>query len=301
MFAKFVCNQRARRAFTLVELLVVIAIIGILIALLLPAIQAAREAARRSQCKNNAKQIGLAMHNYIDAFKKFPYSDRNEKKFSWQVRSLPFVEETNAQKQLDLKAAASAVTNLQFLKSTPALFLCPSDPLRDELGLEEQMAGTPISQTNYATCQGDYKNDTGTGLLPTYGNVYGNSVNLKPVRGIIGRFNWSAKPREVLDGLSKTFCFGECIGIVCITQSYGSQSFATTAHPINHENDSLLANLATPSNPRWDESIAFRSMHSGGAVFGMGDGSVHFIEELIDGVIYRGLASRAGSENVMLP
>jgi prepilin-type processing-associated H-X9-DG protein len=62
-----------------------------------------------------------------------------------------------------------------------------------------------------------------------------------------------------------------------------------------------LANLATPSNPRWDESIAFRSMHSGGAVFGMGDGSVHFIEELIDGVIYRGLASRAGSENVKLP
>src|SRR5450755_1750874 len=109
-------KERAmRRGFTLVELLVVIAIIGILVALLLPAIQAAREAARRTQCKNNEKNIGLAILNHVDTFKVFPTGGArylqtgfgieqnieggkplgpDRQGLGWAFQILPFMEET---------------------------------------------------------------------------------------------------------------------------------------------------------------------------------------------------------------
>src|SRR5262245_64832193 len=85
-----------KKAFTLVELLVVIAIIGVLVALLLPAVQAAREAARRSQCTNNLKQLGLAVHNYADANKgAFPVGEYSWGWGTWLVGLLPYIEQQN--------------------------------------------------------------------------------------------------------------------------------------------------------------------------------------------------------------
>ena len=85
---------KRNRGFTLIELLVVIAIIAVLIALLLPAVQQAREAARRSQCKNNMKQLGLALHNYHDAANKFPIGTRFSMSApNWRVGLLPYLDQ----------------------------------------------------------------------------------------------------------------------------------------------------------------------------------------------------------------
>lgn len=128
-------QDSTKRGFTLIELLVVIAIIAILIALLLPAVQQAREAARRSQCKNNLKQFGVAMHNYHDAYKAFQranYSSVTTSTTGWQgfaghVMLLPFLDRTPLYKQIDFKQAFWGGANATLKATKLPQFLCPSD------------------------------------------------------------------------------------------------------------------------------------------------------------------------------
>jgi prepilin-type N-terminal cleavage/methylation domain-containing protein len=229
-------KSRLRTGFTLVELLVVIAIIGILIALLLPAVQAAREAARRTQCTNNMKQIGLALHNYHDTNKRLPMGSFHSTicgRWSWQPRILPFVEGGAEYDQLDFHLHGWQGNNYQYIKAIHQNFLCPSDTLFDEMREEEGFAAPTwvLSQSDYAACIGDYMNSTGIGDPHMYGNV-GVSPYTTPVkvRGMMGRWWWGARFADVTDGLSNTICVGECIGAMCITQNFGAECFATTAH-----------------------------------------------------------------------
>ncbi len=129
-------DSGVRRGFTLVELLVVIAIIGILIALLLPAVQAAREAARRSQCTNNLKQVGLAMHNYHDSFKSLPSGNviPSHGTTAWTL-ILPFMEQENVHDKLVFRTTGfwfghvNSDSNMALHGFYLDTLFCPSCPL----------------------------------------------------------------------------------------------------------------------------------------------------------------------------
>ena len=129
---------RRRAAFTLIELLVVIAIIAILVAILLPAVQRAREAARRSQCSNNMKQVGLALHNYHDALKRFPpgyvtSGAQADVGWGWLAKLLPYVEYESLYDQVALNFAntaladAASAVRTDLVRTDVSAFRCPSD------------------------------------------------------------------------------------------------------------------------------------------------------------------------------
>jgi prepilin-type N-terminal cleavage/methylation domain-containing protein len=320
--------SKRRPGFTLIELLVVIAIIAILIALLLPAVQQAREAARRTACKNNLKQIGLAMHNYEGTYRILPNAhygnpacggsgNFEDDGFGWGVMILPFIEQTALYQQINPQGAhgvlGDATVFSRYYGSATivpggdtllSVYRCPSSALPDKMPAVWTIPGAPVSTAalypraiGYATC--DYKvcggsNDGDFGLIH------------KSCEGGGRRF------RDVTDGLSNTVMAAESSYVT------SNVSAANRANPaawsassrfldwplwmgsfgggqdetvrINGRYGSII-NARAGINKMYlaiNDDNAF-SYHIGGAQFVLADGSVRFITENISIEMYDNL------------
>ena len=311
------------RAFTLVELLVVIAIIGMLVALLLPAVQSAREAARRMECSNHLKQIGLALHNYAQAFRAFPpgciamettrydpWTNANATSGTglhgtgWMVQVLPFLEQTQVYGNWDF--ATNVLGNAALAQTDIAAFYCPTR--RGGLRAED-MARMPNKAwtgggADYGGCAGGgnlFYNTTPHEWIAT--DSARDEYWWQSLRRGIFRPNRSTHFRDIADGTSSTMLVGE-LQRLSEPAAYrrgqdgwavgGSATLFTT-------NDNEVGGIYQTGgmNNLFFESPG--SDHPGGASFGMADGSVHFISENINAMLFRHLGSMADGQVAQVP
>lgn len=310
-------KRSEKKGFTLIELLVVIAIIAILIALLLPAVQQAREAARRSSCKNNLKQLGLALHNYHETHGVFPSGMMNtianwaedgalgaSARGGWFAMILPFVDQAPLYDTWASEQAAGTGNLFFTLRKTPvSSFMCPSDP---EAG--------KVTTDGFA---GNY-------LLSGGGYIWGDQGTITDINGNqpTGLFftRSSIRMRDVVDGTTNTVMGSE---INLVNDTDGSTpsgcggrdmrglywnlvhmgSLIVTARPPNSPagdvmswggRDTRDAPLTSCSN---DNTVVVpRSRHTGGVHVVLADGSVRFISNNIDTSLFQKLGTRAGGE-----
>lgn len=301
----------------------VIAIIAILIALLLPAVQQAREAARRTQCKNNLKQIGLALHNYHDVHNTLPpqaiYGYWNgtsnlPRHHTWISMVLPYVEQANLYSQINFSAPAWGQAHVTG-NLLPAL-LCPSDT-----GITKGNTRN-IVYSNYAASEGHH---------------WWNDAS-QPNRGVFTR-ELEAKFRDIVDGTSNTVAVAEVTGpsfeggpgntngngrprvgneavfraAFCAATFTGAVTQGQDARgAFKHPDGSTITDWFQGGSPHHYAPIFMNhgginthwsgsnSRHTGGHQVSMADGSVQFVSQNIDWGVWRALGSVAGGETVGL-
>lgn len=256
--------MRRHSAFTLVELLVVIAIIGILVGLLLPAVQAAREAARKTSCKNNMRQLGIALHNYHNAHRCLPTgciewrgynAPPSHRQFAWSAFILPFLEQTNVYNQIDFNVPFDAPVNAPAAAKRLSVYECPTAPERH----------LTRGQTDY-------------------GGLFGERiVDRRPDDGVF-LYDQRIAFRDVRDGTSNTLAIAEDVG-------------GPDSEWINGRNVFVQSGGINDPNA-WSGDNEIRSKHTGGAMLIFVDSHVEFVSENIDRQVLGSLITRANGEIV---
>lgn len=305
-----------RTGFTLIELLVVIAIIGILVALLLPAVQMAREAGRRSQCANNLKQLGLAVHNFHDSKQYLPPSrlannsaNANTNWVTWAVIILPFLEQKGAYDQWDIYAPYESHPTI-ITQQTFDGYYCPSRRRGDAAYSNDTPSG---AVGDYAACAGRGPNDgvNVNGVInPNANGAMLCAVwKLNPAKNRILSWRGTLTFADVLDGTSNTFLFGdkhvrhdttpgtrEDRSIYTSSNNNNYRRYAGI-DPVTGEPQGI-ADYTDAFNQQTVDNRSFGSRHLHVCQFVLCDGSVKAVKMETDVLVLGRLASRNDGEAV---
>lgn len=316
-------EPHARRGFTTIELLVVVAIVGVLIGLILPAVQATRAAADGVTCRNNLKQIGLALHNHQSILGRLPPGRGTPSPgiFSPHAHLLAHIEQGTLRTQIDFTAAPATFTvppatiydggrNFAAASTAVRTFLCPSDPSSG------RVSGTEFAGTNYAGNAGSGAN---SGSLTGSDGVFflGSSVRIEDIAD--GSSNTAAFSERLLG--EGTAASGPTRRKMLELPGAGDTTTATcrpssgTWNPergakwiVGNYGNTLYNHADSPNAPGFDclnatqqkGRLGAGSRHAGGANALFADGGVRFVRDGIAMQTWRAMATRAGGETAEL-